>query len=168
MNRINFYFVVFLSLVWFLLSYLYISLDIYDLSELSKGEYKILTYREQFLEYCLLVGMFLLGIYLGRTIISSDTYKITNKSKYSTKDNLTKIKGVNSEIERVLNGKGIKTYKDISNLNEFEIKELLDESNIVKTNLYIETWSEQAKLAYLGKWKQLKEYKYFIIEERNV
>lgn len=167
MNKINFFFIAFLSIIWFLLSYFYISLDIYDLSELQSWEYKILTYREQFLEYCLLIWMFIFWVYLGRNIISSDIEKIRKRTKYSIKDNLTKIKWVSSDIEELLNDRWIKTFKDISNISQAEIRELLEKSNINKSNLYIETWSEQAKLAYLWKWKQLKEYKYFIVEERN-
>ena len=168
MNRITFYFVALLSLVWFMISYFYISLEIYDLSQIPAWEYKILTFREKFLEYCLLIGMFIFWVYLGRNIISSDINNIKWRSRFSFKDNLTKIKWISSNIEEALNERWIKSFKDVSNITEAEIKELLNKSNIKYKNIYIETWSEQAKLAYLWKWKQLKEYKYFISEERNI
>lgn len=166
MNKITFYFVVLLSWIWFLISYFYISLEIYDLSDIPVWEYKILTFREKVLEYCLLIWMFIFWIYLGRNLSSADIKGISWRPKVTIKDNLTKIEWISPGIEYILNQRWLRTYKDISNITLKEIEEILYISNVKDRDIYSDTWSEQASLACSWKWKELKEYKYFIVEGR--
>jgi hypothetical protein len=53
-----------LAIVWFVITWMYISLDIYDVSKIPEGGYKILYFREKFIELALIIGMFAFGFSL--------------------------------------------------------------------------------------------------------
>ena len=75
-------------------------------------------------------------------------------------DDLTKISGVNSDIQTQLNAANISTFAE---LRDIKSKDLMALQNKLPTlNLEMETWSHQASLASKGDWNKLEEYQNLI------
>ncbi len=71
-------------------------------------------------------------------------------------DNLTRISGITSNIEKVLREGNMKTYVQLSHASTSEIRNLLNRSN-VESPTNISTWTEQAWLAAQGKFDELSD-----------
>ena len=71
------------------------------------------------------------------------------------KDELTKIAGIDAEVESILNKAGILTWDDIGNTRTSVFADIV--KNAAPTAEYISTWQEQAKLASKGEWEQLEK-----------
>lgn len=63
----------------------------------------------------------------------------------STKDNLTKIKGIGPKIQGLLNDKGIKTYKDLATAKKSTLDAILEEAGPRFQMHDPSTWMKQAK-----------------------
>ncbi|WP_136668199.1 hypothetical protein [Flavobacterium sp. H122] len=74
------------------------------------------------------------------------------------KDDLTIIEGVGQKIEELFHKAGIKTWEQLANTPKKISREILDEAGTRYGTSNPETWSKQAHLAYLGKWRELKDY----------
>lgn len=77
-------------------------------------------------------------------------------------DDLTKISGINSEIQKKLKNKGINTYIDLRDIDHEILKDTLDFSKKSSNLKEIETWPHQASLAAKGEWTKLYDYQSFI------
>lgn len=78
--------------------------------------------------------------------------------KKIVQDDLTIIEGVGQKIEELFHKAGIKTWKQLANTPKKVSREILDEAGTRYGTSNPETWSKQAQLAYLGKWRELKDY----------
>ncbi len=93
---------------------------------------------------------------------------VTNKTMpthYSTPriDDLTKISGINTEVETELRSRGIKSYTDLRDSSKKPIIDILGTNS--GKHLFIkevETWPHQASLAAKGEWEKLNEYQDFM------
>lgn len=74
------------------------------------------------------------------------------------KDDLTIIEGVGQKIEELFHKARIKTWKQLANTPKKISREILDEAGTRYGTSNPETWAKQAQLAYLGKWRELKDY----------
>ncbi len=72
-------------------------------------------------------------------------------------DDLKKIEGVGPKIEQLLNGGGIRTYKEVINSTPQAIKSILIAAGPTYAVHNPSTWGEQACLAAQGKWDELKK-----------
>ena len=155
---------VILAIVWFIITWSYISLDIYDVSQLWAWEYKILGFREKFIELALIFGLFAFGFCIGSTFFwakeSFDTYGFT--PQVAGKDNLKLIEWIGPKIEILLREWGIETFHKLSQSSEKELLKILERgwSNYALANP--KNWREQAELAHHNKWRELKEYQDFL------
>ena len=69
-------------------------------------------------------------------------------------DDLKKIEGIGPKISGILIDQGIKTFAQLAEKNEEELKTILDDAKIRIANPA--TWAEQAKLAADGAWDSLE------------
>ncbi len=72
-------------------------------------------------------------------------------------DDLKIVEGIGPKIADLLNSKGIKTWKQLSEASPERLKEILDAAG---PNFQIHdpgTWPAQARLADQGKWEELKK-----------
>ncbi|MEE9444604.1 MAG: helix-hairpin-helix domain-containing protein [Cocleimonas sp.] len=87
-------------------------------------------------------------------------------SSYTTPkiDDLTKITGINTNIQEQLKANGINSFTDLRDSN----KESLGLSSALNLDSKeIESWPHQASLAEKGEWKKLTEYQDFSQRARN-
>ena len=80
----------------------------------------------------------------------------------SQKDKLQKIKGIGPQIEKILNGKGIHTFKQLKKADAETLKEYISNADIRFKNNQTSTWSHQASMAEKGQWKELAVYQEFM------
>ncbi len=71
------------------------------------------------------------------------------------KDDLKIVKGIGPEIAEQLNQNGIKTWKELSETSIKRCQEILNMDDERFRMHNPETWPQQAKMAYEGKWKEL-------------
>ena len=103
--------------------------------------------------------------------ISDPHVKVIKSSSHSYNnpriDDLTKISGIDSEIQTLLKTKGINSYIDLKDVNHQKLKDILSETNNKKTGLReVETWPHQASLAAKGEWTRLYDYQSFVQRAR--
>lgn len=68
------------------------------------------------------------------------------------------VEGIGPKIEELFNASGISTWKGLSETSVDRCKEILDSAGerfVIHNPM---TWPNQAKLAYEGKWKELKDW----------
>lgn len=80
---------------------------------------------------------------------------VVKKTAKVSKDNLKKIEGIGPKIEKILNEKGILTFKDLSKAKITFLKEVLAEAGSRFKMHDPGTWAEQAKLAAAGETTKL-------------
>lgn len=96
--------------------------------------------------------------YLEQTIFPAKEMTLGKKKS----DNLQKIKGIGPQIEKLLNQKGISTYKQLRESDASELKEYLSNADQRFKNNQTSTWPHQANIAAKGKWNELKTYQEFM------
>ena len=69
------------------------------------------------------------------------------------KDDLTKIAGIDIDVELVLNKAGILTFEDVINTRTSILEGLIE--NTIPSASFISSWHQQAELASKGEWEQL-------------
>jgi len=72
-------------------------------------------------------------------------------------DDLRKIEGIGPKIQEVLNGGGIMSFEQLSLTSEERLQEILDSAEGNFGGNSPESWAQQAKLAFEGKWDELKD-----------
>ncbi len=91
--------------------------------------------------------------------------KKTIKSKNKTnpkKNNLQKIKGINPQIEQILNSKGIFTFEQLKKADAETLRNHISNANSQFKNNQTATWSHQASMAEKEQWKELAIYQEFM------
>ncbi|MBN2814067.1 MAG: hypothetical protein JXQ80_08315 [Bacteroidales bacterium] len=69
------------------------------------------------------------------------------------------IEGIGEKIEGLLNKRGINTWQQLSQTSADTIKDILLEEGGPNYRIHEpKTWPEQARMAYEGKWAELKVY----------
>ena len=90
----------------------------------------------------------IIGIFIGYIIGKSNSFKLfeiqKNRNNAKTKDNLKKIKGIDSKLEFELNRMGINTFKQIS---EWKNEDCISIGSSINAEKSIEefSWVEQGK-----------------------
>ena len=78
-------------------------------------------------------------------------------------DDLNKITGIDEQVTRVLNERGIYSYKDLQAANRTQLKEYLDATGDSKLReIEPASWPHQATLCANGNWSKLTEYQSFL------
>lgn len=163
-NNLVLLLVILLSLLWFIVTWTYISLDIYDVSQLEDGAYKVLHFRERFIEMALIVWMFLFGLCIGICYSrwnTSDAWKAEKFGFYPKNgddDNLQIIEGIGPKIEQVLKSGGITSFHWLELASTKDIWRILEKAGKQFALANPATWSKQAGMAEQERWRELKEY----------
>ncbi|MAZ26914.1 MAG: hypothetical protein CL868_07525 [Cytophagaceae bacterium] len=82
----------------------------------------------------------------------------TAYGKTVNKDDLTLIDGIDTTIAGLLKNYGITTWYELSRTPVDRCRQILAESNKDYERHMPSTWPDQARLAYEGKWTELKEW----------
>ena len=78
-------------------------------------------------------------------------------------DDLNKITGIDEQVTRVLNDRGIYSYQDLQAANRTQLKEYLDATGDSKLReIEPASWPHQATLCANGNWSKLTEYQSFL------
>ena len=80
------------------------------------------------------------------------------KPVYSTKDDLQIVEGVGPKIEEILNSNGVHTWRELSLTPVKNIKAMLERAGKRFQMHDPKTWPEQANMAHIGEWDELKKY----------
>lgn len=112
----------------------------------AKGDWRKLSEYQDFIEQTILKKE------------DSDTEK---------NNNLQKIKGVGPQVEKILNDKGIYTYKHLKKADATILKEYITSADKRFKNNQTATWAHQASMADKGQWKELVIYQEFM-EDVNI
>ena len=81
----------------------------------------------------------------------------------STSDDLSRISGINEQVVRVLNDRGIHSYKDLQAAKRTRLKEYLDSTGDSKLReIEPASWPHQATLCVNRNWSKLTEYQSFL------
>ncbi|OAB80341.1 hypothetical protein [Cochleicola gelatinilyticus] len=73
-------------------------------------------------------------------------------------DDLTVVEGIGPKIRDIFHNQGITTWKDLANSSVEHCKEILRKGGERFVVHNPGTWPRQAKMAYEGKWKELKAW----------
>ena len=87
---------------------------------------------------------------------------ITVKKTQLKKDDLQKIKGIGPKIEKILNSKGIFTYKQLRLSDADTLKEYISNEDKRFKNNQTATWAHQASMVEKEQWKELSIYQEFM------
>ncbi|WP_298608489.1 hypothetical protein [uncultured Thiothrix sp.] len=82
-------------------------------------------------------------------------------------DDLKKLEGIGSKIEKLLNEAGIKSYAKLATMDRDALKAILDAGGGQFKLHEPKSWPYQAELAAKQNWQRLKEYQDFLISGRN-
>ena len=96
------------------------------------------------------------------TTQSNNSFKVeearTAFGKEVIQDDLTIIEGITIEVASLLKQKGINTWKELANTSADRCREIVDNSGRSNEVHQPATWPEQARLAYEGKWAELRRW----------
>ena len=96
----------------------------------------------------------------GTPVINTfDTHKVESAyGKRIVENDLTIIEGIDVEIAALLNSRGINTWKELSQTSADRCRELLVDNHKNYESYQPGTWPDQARLAYEGKWAELRKW----------
>ena len=77
-------------------------------------------------------------------------------------DDLKLVKGIDSEIETILNKREIYSFKHLSQVDSDLLKNHIVDAKPKLNDVDMETWSHQAAMAEKGQWEELKIYQEFM------
>lgn len=151
------------AIVWFVITWMYISLDIYDVSKIPEGGYKIFNFREKFIELSLIIGMFAFGFSLWSYFFWESAEKEVENlhgftPKIDKKDNLQIIEWIGPRISELLQNSEITSFKKLRDTSPNELKSILDRGGKQFSLANPTNWSEQAQYALTKKWSDLEKY----------
>jgi len=82
-------------------------------------------------------------------------------------DDLTKISGIDSNLQDSLRSEGIRTYIDLRDISHAKLKDIIGNKTKKTSGLReVETWPHQASLAAKGEWTRLYDYQSFVQRAR--
>ncbi|MEZ5536219.1 MAG: hypothetical protein R3F02_11430 [Thiolinea sp.] len=82
-------------------------------------------------------------------------------------DDLKKLEGIDSGIEKLLNEAGIKSYAKLATMDRDYLKELLESAGSKFAKQEPKSWPYQAELAAKDNWNRLQEYQEFLRSDRK-
>lgn len=82
-------------------------------------------------------------------------------------DDLKKLEGIDSRIEKLLNEAGIKSYAKLATMDRNHLKSLLEKGGSQFKMNEPKSWPYQAELAAKDNWNRLKEYQEFLLNGRS-
>ena len=85
------------------------------------------------------------------------------KESNIVKDDLTLIEGIDYKAGKLLKTSGVKTYAQLAESKVPDIKNILAKGGSNYANIDPSTWSRQATLASEGKWAELNDLKYKLV-----
>ena len=98
-------------------------------------------------------------------LVSTPKEKLQDSAGYDasgnytgSKDDLTKIEGIGTKVQGLLNDAGIFTWLQLSRAEESFIKTVLEKAGGVYASMKPGTWAKQAEMAHEGKWDALKKW----------
>ena len=100
-----------------------------------------------------------------KTKVTATTSNQSTSANYNTPriDDLTKISGINTEVQSELKKRDIRSYIDLRDSDKQSIVETLKTPSAKYTSKKeAQTWPHQASLAAKGEWDKLKEYQEFM------
>ncbi|MEH6456347.1 MAG: hypothetical protein V7749_08495, partial [Cocleimonas sp.] len=97
--------------------------------------------------------------FIQRVQIASNT---SQKTKPENADELSKLDGISSEIESILNNKDISTFKQLSHMDPDLLKKHIVDADSDLADIETESWPHQAAMAEKGQWEELKIYQEFM------
>jgi hypothetical protein len=110
----------------------------------------------------LLLGFILLGLIVwwlfrrvNRMQVEASAEPPTSPRKETREDDLKKIEGIGSKVEKVLKDAGIRNFETLANAKVADIQNVLNAAGLQMMNP--EGWIEQAQLAVKGDWDGLKK-----------
>lgn len=103
--------------------------------------------------------------FIQRVQVASSNSK---KPKPEGADDLTQLVGINSEIENILNKKGIYTFKQLSHSDNDILKKDIVNADLHFDETETESWPHQAAMAEKGQWEELKIYQGFMHSDNDV
>lgn len=77
------------------------------------------------------------------------------------------IEGIGPKIEKLLNARGIQTWKDLANTQVSQLRSILHSAGPNYRIHFPDTWPIQAAIAVKGDWEAFREYTDFLIGGRN-
>lgn len=90
--------------------------------------------------------------------VKTETVVTPTPVKETKKDDLTKIEGIGPKIQGLLYDDNIVTYNNLADSEVSSLETILDNAGPRYRMHDPGTWPEQAKLAALGKWDELKKW----------
>ncbi len=107
--------------------------------------------------------------FIHRVQVASKTEENVNQNNFnSTQSDLSKIVGIDSEIERILNNNEIYSYKQLSHIDGEILKSHLVKANSKYADHETDSWSHQAAMADKEQWEELKVYQDFMHSDSDV
>lgn len=97
---------------------------------------------------------------------SSDEVKTDSKQQLQT-DDLSKIVGIDSKVEGILNNKEIYTFKQLSHIESDILKSHLTQVDKNYADHETDSWPHQAAMANKEQWEELKVYQEFMHSETD-
>ncbi len=89
---------------------------------------------------------------------TEESSKVVNKPLMTVvKDDLKKLEGIGPKISETLNAAGIMSFEELMNTPTETLQSILDNASGNFGGNSPESWPEQAKLAFEGKWDELKD-----------
>ena len=79
------------------------------------------------------------------------------------KDDLTLIEGIDYKAGKLLKTSGVKTYAQLAESKIVDVKNILAKGGTNYANIDPSTWATQASLAAAGKWAELNEMKFKLV-----
>lgn len=97
--------------------------------------------------------------FIQRVQVASNT---SQQAKPKGADELSKLVGINPEIEDILNSKDISTFRQLSHMDRDLLKKHIVDADSRLTDTETESWPHQAAMAEKGQWEELKIYQEFM------
>jgi len=105
-----------------------------------------------------------------KSTTATSTKSQSTPSNYHTPriDDLTKISGINSDVQSELKSRDIRSYIDLRDSDKQSIVETLKTPSAKYTSTKeAQTWPHQASLAAKDEWEKLKEYQEFMVRTQK-
>lgn len=92
------------------------------------------------------------------TIAFDGTAAKLHFGKKIRQDDLTLVEGIGPKIKQLFHDHGVNTWKSLADTTVARCQEILDTGGERYSVHNPGTWPRQAEMAYLGKWKELKDW----------
>jgi len=100
---------------------------------------------------------------IGTKKSKKDDDKEDDKKETIVKDDLTLIEGIDYKAGKLLKTSGVKTYTQLAESSIVDLKNILAKGGTNYANIDPGTWKDQALLAADGKWAELNDMKFKLV-----